>query len=60
MKRKIFTEGRKITPERALELFEALVGRPATEDERRELADAWRRSNLPGPRPRPTTRRGRD
>jgi len=46
---KHFTEGRAITEESALALFEKIVGRPATVAERAELADAWRARIAPGP-----------
>ena len=59
---KVLIEGRKVTEESALRLFEKIVGRSATSAERRELAEAWRAAKLPRarPGPAPSKRNGHD
>ena len=48
---KFVIEGRKITEESALRLFEKIVGRTASDAEKRQLNDAWRKAKLPHARP---------
>ncbi len=53
--KKYFIKGRAITEAHALELFQKIVGRTATDAERKELSEAWRkRYPAHDPRPGPT------
>ena len=57
-RKKALIEGRKITEAKTLRLFETIVGRRASDAERRELAEAWRKAKLPAPRPGPARPKG--
>jgi hypothetical protein len=49
MPKRTYIEGKKLTFKAALAVYEKIVKRPATQDERRRMAVAWIRKP-PGPR----------